>query len=84
MLKCCLDTFDSYPEYVVNSSIITFVGRAVDVEDQSVSSVYKRLLKTFINRYGKNVPSAFRDYVDVNIENKKLRTIFLLWALKKG
>lgn len=49
---------DEQPARVVESSFITFLSRIHNIEDQSVSPGYLKLLKSALNKYGPKVKPA--------------------------
>lgn len=53
---------DKYGAKVVESSILTFLARAIDVDAQEVSAQYKKVLKTFYQRSGNKIRPAVAQY----------------------
>lgn len=49
---------ESQPARIVESSFITFLSRIYNIEDQSVSPGYLKLLKSALNKYGPKVKPA--------------------------
>lgn len=81
-IKKFLEVRKVYPIGVVEQSFFTFMLRSKSVDEQNVSPVYKRLLKSFYNISGQRFRSAIMTYIDSKLTDRDLRFIEFIYALR--
>lgn len=61
----------------IESSLLTFLVRIVDKQEQSVGAGYKKVLDKFKENFAKNIQPSVMRFAKSNIENKELKLYFL-------
>lgn len=82
LLQTYFKLISQIPFYIVESSFMTFLMRAKTVEDQEVSPVYKRLLKSFYTKSGNKISKAVFQYMQKDKLRDELRFLELLLGLR--
>lgn len=82
VLSIYFKLLDIYPHYVLESSFLTFIQRAVDVENQEVSASYIKLLERFNTKSGSNVKGSIMNYIKKDNLKDEMRFVDLLLNLK--
>lgn len=79
LLQVYLELLDQYPFYLIESSLLTFLLRSQDIDDQDISPHYKRLLKSFAAKSGaKMKPALFRYATEKGLRDDLRLLQFLL------
>ena len=82
MLDIYFNLLEIYPYYVIEASFITFLQRAVDLEEQDVSASYMRLLKQFNDKSGNKIKGSIMQYCQKDKVLDDMRFIGLLLDLR--
>lgn len=65
-----------HPGYI-ESSLLTFLGRVLDRDEQNLGEAYRRIIEKFRETSIKNVKPALARYVKSPVENRQLKVYFL-------
>ena len=71
-----------YPEYIVEASLMTFLNRTTNIDEQSVTPNYRRVLKGFNNKCEKNLTKSMDIYIRSSMGNRELKLLSLLLDLR--
>lgn len=82
LLQIYFQLLGKYPFYMIESSFITFLQRTLDIEDQDISPVYRRLLKSFNSKSGDKLKNSMMKYVQKSSLREELRFLDLLINLR--
>lgn len=78
MVDIYFSLYENYPDYVVESSLLTFFQRLSCVEEQMVSPYYKKVLKRFKKKSGNKIKKSLMKYISNSQLNDKYRILMLL------
>lgn len=83
-LQSFYQVLDTTPDKIVEASLLTFLGRVCNIDEQNVNPSYLRLLKSSRMKYGKKIKQAVFNYGVKNHLSTELGLFDLLTDLRNA